>query len=127
VSRQGQGSRVTESERAEVKRLAAAGVSVRGIAREVFGDVRLRGRVERILARPASSGEAASDVAFEPVDLTGMDWTDVMRLFLNRRVAMWAKSGRVPSVTELRGVLDLERQLEAREMLERLNRRGGRS
>jgi hypothetical protein len=47
MSRFGRGAKATAAQRAEVKRLAADGMSVRKIAAAVFGDARDRGRVDQ--------------------------------------------------------------------------------
>lgn len=113
------------TERAEVERLAAEGVSVRGIAAEVFGDARYRGRVERILHKPATSATAAplvADPLLEGIDVTELGTVRSTRLLLERLLASWVSSGETPSATELKTLLELERRLQAFESVERLNR-----
>jgi hypothetical protein len=124
----GRDTKSTLTQRAEVARLAAAGGSVRAIAVEVFGDVRFRGRVERILAVPAVvPGEASAGAVTEggaraaTFDFTGRSPEDVIRLLFERRLADLAEGGVAPSPAELRGLLDVFRQLEAREALARIN------
>jgi hypothetical protein len=71
MSEFGRGAKATAAQRADVERLAAEGVSVRQIAAQVFGDARFRGRVERILHRPAAE-PATVALALEPA-LEGID------------------------------------------------------
>jgi hypothetical protein len=119
----GRGAKATAAQRAEVERLAAEGVSVRQIAAQVFGDARFRGRVERILHRPAGEPVAVS-LPLEP-ELEGIDplelGTDALiRLLFERRLAWLAASGKAPSFGELRSMLEVQRRLDAAEALERL-------
>jgi hypothetical protein len=123
MSQFGRGARATAAQRAEVERLAAEGVSVRQIAARVFGDARFRGRVERILRRPASE-PAVVPLPLEP-ELEGIDplelGTDALiRLLFERRLAWLAATGKAPSFGELRSMLEVQRRLEATEALERL-------
>jgi hypothetical protein len=123
MSQFGRGARATAAQRAEVERLAAEGVSVRQIAARVFGDARFRGRVERILRRPASEPAVVS-LPLEP-ELEGIDplelGTDALiRLLFERRLAWLAATGKAPSFGELRSMLEVQRRLEATEALERL-------
>lgn len=118
----------TLAQRAEVVRLAAAGMSVRAIAAAVFGEVRFRGRVERILAAPAAGpGEAAASTATgdgvrpDAFDFTGLSPGAAIRLLFERRLADLGERGEAPSMTELRGLLDVLRRLEALEAVERIN------
>jgi hypothetical protein len=119
----GRGGRATAAERAEVERLAAEGVSVRRIAAQVFGDARFRGRVERILHRPAGE-PAAVAVALEPalegVDVGELGTTELIRLLFERRLAWLTANGKVPSFKELHSLLEVQRRLEAAEALEQL-------
>jgi hypothetical protein len=123
----GRNTKSTLAQRAEVVRLAAAGVSVRAIAAEVFGEVRFRGRVERILAVPVSVPDEASagsksegGVRPEAFDFTGLSHGAAIRLLFERRLADLGESGEAPSVTEVRGLLDVLRRLEALEAVERI-------
>ena len=110
-------SEVTNSQRQEVFRLADEGMSVRRIAVEVFGDAGLRGGVERILK--ARNREAPVKEMPEALDIAGLSQLEVLTLFFERRLALIAASGGAPSMAELRGLLDVQRQLEAWEPLER--------
>lgn len=78
-------SKVTGEERSEVLLLRQEGRSIRAIAAEVFGDVRYRGRVERILA----SGEGATaSLGSEPVSLDSLATVEAIRVLYERRLAM---------------------------------------
>jgi hypothetical protein len=74
MARQGRRPRWTKAERERVLELAAQGASQRAIAEAIFGDARLRGRVERILAAEAAASNgpnlphasAAQGAAGEP-------------------------------------------------------------
>jgi hypothetical protein len=55
MSTRGRRRRFTRAQRDRVLALAAEGASQREIAEQVFGDVRYRGRVERILAAEATA------------------------------------------------------------------------
>jgi hypothetical protein len=57
MSRPGRRSSSTPEQREQVLRLVAQGVSRRAVAREVFGDERLRGRVDRIIRESEPRGE----------------------------------------------------------------------
>ena len=108
-----------------MRRLAAEGLSIRKIAGEVFHDARLRGRVERILGAPAPTPtlSGSSDAALEGVDLSNMDTLALVRLLARRRLEELAVSGDIPSLTELRSMLDLERRLLSFESFERMEAR----
>jgi hypothetical protein len=110
-----------------VRRLAREGVAVREIARRVFGDVRLRGRVERIIKQDRDDGEAGSgsrvaDVA--EVEVSELSGHELVRLLLQRRLAWLAESGKAPPARELRDLLEVERRLQAVEALEQLRQLG---
>src|SRR5260221_14586240 len=126
MSQHGRGAIATVAERAEVERLRGEGVSIRRIAVEVFGDARYRGRVERILHKPAASVAGlvplAADPVLEDVDFSELGTIALTRLLLERRLALWAASGKAPSLTELKALLEVERRLRAFESVERLNR-----
>jgi hypothetical protein len=109
----------TGREQEEVRRLREAGVSIRRIAEQVFGDRRYRGRVERILQRPVEPGPDA-ERSLEEIDLDRIDSAALLRLLFERRLRSWALSGRAPSMSELRTALDVRRQLETLESLERI-------
>lgn len=121
----GRRRKATAAQQAEVKRLAAEGLSIRKIAGEVFGDARLRGRVERILSAPAATPTASGsiDAALEGVDLSNMDTLALVRLLARRRMEELVVSGEIPSLTELRSLLDLEQRLLSFESFERMKAR----
>jgi hypothetical protein len=109
--------KATASERDEVRRLRAEGVSIRGIAKEVFGNARFRGRVERILQRPLPAGQipAAAGEAL----LAELGETALIRLLFERRLAWLASRETPPSMAELEKVLKVQLLLWHREALER--------
>ena len=99
---------------------------MRRIAAQVFGDARFRGRVERILRRPAAEPvdvAGAIDPALEGVDLTELGTTALIRLLFERRLAWLAASGKAPSFSELRCLLEVQRRLETAEAVEQLRPR----
>jgi len=101
-------------------------VSERKIAEVVFGDARYRGRVERILRRPDSAprrdlpGERAPAMADEAA-LADEPELPSSRELLNRHRRRLARASDLPSLREIALLLKLERQVEARETVERLN------
>jgi hypothetical protein len=125
MSSTGRRKKATAAQHAEVRRLAAEGLSIRKIAGEVFGDARLRGRVERILGAPAATPtlNGSIDTALEGVDLSNMDTLTLVRLLARRRLEELAVSGEIPSLTELRSMLDLERRFLSFESFERMEAR----
>lgn len=78
-------ARATAAERAEVLRLHGAGESYRGIAAEVFGDRKYRGRVERII-RSEDCGLGGVAPAEEP-SLDGVAPMEAIRILYERRLA----------------------------------------
>ena len=123
MSQFGRGAKATAAQRAEVERLAAEGVSVRQIAVRGFGDARFRGRVERILHRPASEPVAVAlplEPELEGIDPLELGTNALIRLLFERRLAWLAATGKAPSFGELRSMLEVQRRLEAAEQLERL-------
>jgi hypothetical protein len=119
----GRGAKATAAQRAEVERLAAEGASVRQIAAQVFGDARFRGRVERILHRPASEPVAVSlplEPELEGIDPLELGTNALIRLLFERRLAWLAATGKAPSFSELRSMLEVQRRLDAAEALEQL-------
>jgi len=123
MSQFGRGAKATAAQRAEVERLAAEGVSVRQIAAQVFGDSRFRGRVERILRRPATEPVAVSvplEPALEGIDPLELGTNALIRLLFERRLAWLTASGKAPSFSELRALLEVQRRLAAAEALETL-------
>jgi hypothetical protein len=127
MSQFGRGARATAAQRAEVLRLAAEGMSIRRIAAVVFGDVRFRGRVERIVPQPSEgkplTNPSPTDPAPERVDVSQLEGTALIRLLFERRLAWWKASGQAPSMNELRNLLDVQRRLEAAEAVERARQR----
>ena len=120
----------TAAQCAEVERLSQQGASVRTVARQVFGDVRYRGRVERILraADPANPFETAH--VDDPAGSgTPAETVPAVRTALSRYAARVERGELQPSLAELLKLLDLERRLRAFESLERMNAstRGGAS
>jgi hypothetical protein len=105
----------------EVRRLAADGTPVRGIAEVVFGDRRFRGRVERILRAPAlkppthDQEKAALDLA------VSVEIVPTVRLALARYLVRIECGEIEPSVGEMVKLLDLERRLQVFESIELLN------
>ena len=123
MSQFGRGAKATAAQRAEVERLAGEGVSVRQIAAQVFGDARFRGRVERILRRPASEPVAVAlplEPELEGIDPLELGTNALIRLLFERRLAWLAATGKAPSFGELRSMLEVQRRLEAAEALEQL-------
>jgi hypothetical protein len=120
----------TAAQCAEVERLSQQGVSVRAVAKQVFGDVRYRGRVERILREPVPSNrlEAAhvDDLARSGPPA---ETVPAVRAALSRYAARVERGELQPSLAELLKLLDLERRLLAFDLLERMNAstRGGAS
>jgi hypothetical protein len=118
----------TAAQRAEVMRLHDEGGSVRGIAVEVFGHERFRGRVERIVAAARSgAAPAGARSGFEPFDVRGLSDTEVLRRLFEWRLERWAARGVAPSMRELQAMLAVQRQLAASDQVERLRRRPWRS
>lgn len=127
TSMRGRPARATAAQRAEVQRLAAEGAPIRAIAEQVFGDRRYRGRVERILHRPdraskiAPPGPGAAGPAAQPRQASPLEATATIRAAFDRQIERIAADLAEPSPGELRTVLDIQRRLEAREAVERLN------
>ena len=119
-SRSRNGSTVTVAQRAEVLRLLGEGWSVRKVAVEVFGAERFRGRVERIKVAAASKPEAPRQ-ADEPVDLQGLSHVAAIKVLFERRLAALLADGVPPSMNELHRLLDVQRQLETIDAIERIN------
>jgi hypothetical protein len=123
----GRPARATAAQRAEVERLAAEGAPIRAIAEQVFGDLRYRGRVERILRRPdtaskmARPGRGAARPAAQPEEAPPFEATATIRPAFDREIDRIAAGLAEPSPAELRTLLDIQRRLEAREAVERLN------
>jgi hypothetical protein len=131
MSEPGHSGKVTAAQRAEVLRLRAEGASIRRIAVAAFGDVRFRGRVERIIA--ATAGSSAQRPAEEPL-LAGraeallaqlrageeVPVAELVRFQLDAWLSRYLESGRPASPAQLAQVLRVSRQLDGLEELERL-------
>jgi hypothetical protein len=119
----GRPTKSTAAQRADVRRLAATGASVRAIAAQIFGDARFRGRVERILQRPPEAAEAPEAIRAREAELRAfakLTPTAQMRWMFERRLALWAARDEPPSTRELLSMADLYRRLHSLEQLERL-------
>ncbi len=106
--------------------MAAAGVSVRAVAGQVFGDVRFRGRVERILACPAEAAESPEALGAREAELrvfAGLSRAGQLRWLLERQLKALAVRDEPTSARELRTLLDVERRLLSLEQMERLRPR----
>jgi hypothetical protein len=125
MSRVGWSAKSSPEERAEVIRLAAEEVSVRRIAAEVFGDSRYRGRVERILRRPAVgvrptvTAEGETEIDLEQLLASGGQ-AGVVPFLLARYERWLITSGTLPSLAEMERLLRIRRQLAGFAELERL-------
>jgi hypothetical protein len=123
----GRPAKATAAQRAEVVRLATEDAPIRAIAEQVFGDRCYRGRVERILRSPdraakiAPPGRAADGPGAQPSDPAPPEATATLRAAFDRQIARIAAGEFDPSPGELRTLLDIQRRLETRETLERLN------
>jgi hypothetical protein len=122
MSRSGRKRVATLAQCAEVKRLDAEGASIRAIAAQVFGDARLRGRVERILKEPATSASRPAREAHLTEDAAvSAETVPAVRAAL-RQYLTWLQRGEVqPSVGEMVMLLDLERRLQTFESIQQLN------
>jgi hypothetical protein len=99
-------------------------MSVRAIAAEVFGDIRFRGRVQRILEKPPDTKEEPEAMAARADELEAfarLSRTGQMRLLLDRRLRQLAERDEPPAPRTLLMLVDLERRLRSLEQLERLN------
>lgn len=113
--RQGKAS---AAQREQVVRLRAADTSLRKIAEEVFGDARLRGRVERILAAHESASGSVPTAAADAADLQGLSQMEALKVLFERRLAALLADEEPPSMNELHRLLDVQRQLESYELVE---------
>lgn len=115
----------TSTERERVRSLAADGESIRRIAELVFGDRRYRGRVERILRAKARAEGQTARVRQSAVTLEGLVPPGTPVLSLRELVAahreQLERAGEDASLRDVQTLLKLERQLAAREEIERLN------
>jgi hypothetical protein len=117
MSEHGRGAKATAAQRAQVRQLIAEGRSIRQTAAEVFGEARFRGRVERIIRAPTIdpvSSPTASDA-----EVSELTTTELIRLFLDRRLAWLAKRETPPSGNEIQQLLKAQLMLHHREALER--------
>jgi hypothetical protein len=122
MSRSGRKRVATVAQCAEVKRLAAEGASIRAIAAEVFGDTRLRGRVERILAAAPTIPSRPENEAFLPEEAAASAETvPAVRAALRQYLIRLQRGQVQPSVGEMVKLLDLERRLRTFESIEQLN------
>jgi hypothetical protein len=122
MSRSGRKRVATATQCAEVKRLAAEGASIRAIAAEVFGDTRLRGRVERILKEPTTVALRPENEALLPDDAAvSAETVPAVRAALRQYLIRLQRGEVQPSVGEMVKLLDLERRLQAFESIEQLN------
>jgi hypothetical protein len=114
----------TPAQRAEVLRLRAEGVPVRETAARVFGSQRFRGRVERIVAAAGSRVVPLAPLrGVTAAEAEGLSSVELIGLFVDRRLAFLVESGTPPSTSELRQLLDLQRQLAGWQFLERAKER----
>jgi hypothetical protein len=97
-------------------------LSQRAIAKEVFGDARFHGRVERILgARPVLAagvdGEPLESASVLPEGLQAPELRKLFRFYDEIR----KRTGAEPSLADLERLLRIHVRLEAVAQLERLN------
>jgi hypothetical protein len=121
MSKSGRKRTASAAQCAKVRRLAAEGESVRQIAREVFGDQRFRGRVERILQAPVAANNSPEDTVVIGEATVAVETVPAVRAALARYLARVATGEVNPSVGEMVKLLDLERRLQAIEALEEIN------
>lgn len=125
MARRGRPRASTETQREQVRRLAAEGRSRRQIAEDVFGDARFRGRVERILGSTLRELPGAGQLSGDGLHFDGQlaDDTDGLSLrhLVNRYRESLAARDETPSLSEIERLLRIERQLAAMEQVEQLN------
>lgn len=122
MGRTGRPLHATAAQRTEVERLAAVGLSIRAIAEQVFGDASRRGRVERILRpRDRVAKPLIPEVPPLEVNTSVTDTTAVIRAALDRLRARVHADEAGSSAGELRALLDVQRRLDTREAVERIN------
>jgi hypothetical protein len=100
MSESGRKRAASAAECAEVRRLAANGASVRQIARDVFGDQRFRGRVERILQAPEAPNKTDGSVVIGQGS-DSVETVPAVRAALARYLARIARGEVNPSVGEM--------------------------
>lgn len=117
----------TPVQRDQVFVLADEGTTQRAIAREVFGDERYRGRVERILrerdlvrAFPSLEEELAAGGPPDAVgqELAALDASGV-RALVERFERSLQTNPDVPSLADIERLLRIRRQLDTMETIER--------
>jgi hypothetical protein len=106
-------------------RLAAEGESVRAIAVAVFGDVRRRGRVERILRRPTvpeapAPDEESAELERQRLLAEGGEMAVVEELLARYERSLLASRER-PSLPDLERLIRIRSQLANLAQVERLN------
>jgi hypothetical protein len=118
--RAGRGRRATAAQCAEVRRLSCEGVPIRRIASQVFGDAGFRGRVERILRAPAATACAPAFDLPVAAAVTA-ETVPTVRLALSRYLVRVERGEIQPTLGDLVRLLDLERRLQAFELVEQMN------
>jgi hypothetical protein len=117
----------TPEQREQVYALADQGVRQRAISKQVFGDERYRGRVERILrerdiARPLPSleEELAASAPLDEVgrELSALDVSGV-RALVGRFERSLEESDEAPSLADIERLIRIRRQLNTMETIER--------
>jgi hypothetical protein len=119
----GDGADSTWAQRGEVLRLDREGGSIRGIACEVFGDRRYRGKVERILRH--SHGNGHTEMTADDLDFMAavqrLSSTDQTRFLIAMHREMLATSTRPNRDYQLTRLDKVEKQIEIRDHVERQN------
>jgi hypothetical protein len=127
MKRKGRPPAWTPEQREHVYDLADQGMPQRAIAKEVFGDERFRGRVERILGarhlvRPVPSLEEEI-AASAPLDAVGQQLAALdasgVRTLVERYERSLEASDEPPSLADIERLLRIRRQLDTMEMIER--------
>jgi hypothetical protein len=117
MSEHGRGAIANAAQRAQVRQLIADGRSIRQTAAEVFGNARFRGRVERIMRSPTTP--SASSPTASDAEISGLTTTELITLFLERRLAWLATRETPPSGNEIQQLLKAQLMLHQRQALER--------
>ena len=118
----------TDEERGRVLALAEQGTSQREVAEAVFGDVRYRGRVERILRsqRAASYGSApsrndgAEDASARPRPSSDLE---LFRELVARAERCLLDGEQAPSLSEIERLMRVKRAINSLETIEWARRR----
>ena len=121
MSGRGRRPAYSREQRERVLALAAEGRGQRQIAEQVFGDVRYRGRVERILKLPPTRNIGSGQAPGEGNDLevmlaAGEDMAIVAELVARYEL----ESDVAPSLVEIERLLRIKRQLAGMATLKRL-------